>query len=296
MKKMAVVWIVLIVCLAASAASAVPWQVHRITDYQVDMFPSADTDYPGRFLASVQGHIRSIGPDGSWNDTGVNGLNPVRFNTGLAYYSLPNGLPVVANQYPVTSWTGDPYAGPAVSQNGQYVAFEGHGRLLIADRNGHIVNYQQVWDPYYWTIGMMAWGPDGMIYTIAQDRYDAFLNGYHLFRINPATFTATDVGNTMRGLSEVAASGDTFLFATYNHSRIFRYQWSPSGFTSSDEVWTPGVYYWNLGGAANGRFALLADGYYGGIYEYTQVPEPCSLLVLGSGLAGLISFAVRQRR
>jgi hypothetical protein len=68
----------------------------------------------------------------------------------------------------------------------------------------------------------------------------------------------------------------------------------------SAPVWTDGeIKSFNLGSAQLGRYVQLRNCTGGGQFAefsvLTTVPEPCSVLALGSGLIGLLGFAARRR-
>lgn len=279
-------------CAIVPAHAATTWQVTKVTNYAVDMFPAADEN--GRFVASMGNFIYSINRDGSYSFTGTTGFCPTRIgpDLGLAYYNTA-GLPVIGSTTPESSWVGSPYVSPCVRQSDKSIAFASGGDniVMVTNQSGHIYKYKELFDPALWTIASTSWAPDDTLYVIAQDRWDSKGYGYHLFDWDTTTGAMTDLG---KGYSEISVSGNKALMTSYDHSSITAWTWTPTGLEFDQNISYAGVSYWNIGRGYDGRFAAL--DYWNKMYEIKVVPEPGSMLALMTGIAGLGGFVLRRRR
>lgn len=280
--------LVAVIALCAIPACATTWQATKVTSYAVDMFPAAD--FNNGYLASVSNQIRSINSDGSWSTTGLNGFNPTRVGAGLAYYNT-SGLPIIGSNPIASSWIGSPSVAPCVSQNGQFVALAGggDGRVLIAGNDGSVLKDTILMNPSLWTLASMSWAPDGKLYVVAQDRWDANMYGYHLFSVDSGLNNLVDMG---KGYSEVSVSGNKVLLTSWDHHSLTAWNWTSDGLTFEQAITATGVSYWNVGRGYNGRFAALDNQNH--LYSIQSVPEPSALLAFCSGLVGLLGV-VRRR-
>lgn len=292
--KPAVILAVLLITLLAIGPAFAGFSLRQVTTYGVDSAPSADDS--GWFLASINGQGRHIFADGASAGNGLNDVyGTVRFGSGVAYFNATNLLPVVANSYPTPVWGDSPLTvGARVSQDEQHVVFARQsGRVMVVDRTCGVTKDWTAFDGGHWIIDSLDWGPDGLLYVSAQDRFESQGGGYHLLTVDPVTGATSDHG--LSYMSALAISGNDFLFSSYDHSSLSHYQWTPSGLQFKESLSAIGVDQWYVGGARESRFAIQ-DGR-GRLWEaFATVPEPSSLLALGAMLTPLLVLKGRRSR
>lgn len=288
-----------------AACAGGPFTVKKTTTGGVNFFPSADAD--GNFWFTRNGSLYKTTVSGSaiYEGTVNGGVDcPVKFKNGLALYDTGTGgsRPMVWNwsngtfSYPSATWPTRPWIAPRVSGNNQKVVFAtGHNDIAIYD--GTTTTQWNQWDSTKFQLASIDWLNNDTLIAAVQDKYDAVLYGYHLFTLDIATRQATDYG---KGFSQVAVAGTDILLTSWDNRSLSRYWMNNGKLQFTESINAPGVTYWDLGGAAltrNGPLFSAIDGQDNlwAIGSPGAVPEPSAILVLGSGLIGLLA-AVKRRR